>query len=402
MSNPDCQAIFRIPLVRLKVLHAIDVFLSLTENWIYPQVTRVPDVESAIICRYRINADKFPFPNARLFASHRRRGTASWVIRAAKWIGARSGASGLWAGLCAAKWQPQLLHAHFGSRGWEILPLKRKARIPLVTSFYGYDAWFLPEQGVLWRERYAQLFEEGDLFLVEGPAMKDRLANLGCPAVKILVHRIGVDLAYLSFRPRKFQPPLKVLMVGSLVEKKGFRYGLEACLRVRACGGDLDITIVGDSPPGRPDDAWIKAELQGIASRPELAGRVTFKGYLGLGETLRELEKHDILLAPSQHSREGDAEGGSPVVLTQAMALGLICIGTRHCDIPSIVRAEETGYLCEEKDSLGIANALTRIATAPDEAMRFASNGRRLVEVNFNLDVQMKKQAAIYTCRICR
>src|SRR5690606_24335579 len=94
----------------------------------------------------------------------------------------------------ARLWPAMLLHAHFGTRAWQNLVFQRRLKIPLVTSFYGYDAWMVPERELVWRERYRELFSAGALFLVEGPAMRERLCALGCPEEKIRVHRLGVDL----------------------------------------------------------------------------------------------------------------------------------------------------------------------------------------------------------------
>ena len=57
------------------------------------------------------------------------------------------------------------------------------------------------------------------------------------------------------------------------------------------------------------------------------------------------ISRHNVLICPSKHAPDGDAEGGLPFVITEAMALGLLCIGSRHCDIPEAVIDQVTGYL---------------------------------------------------------
>ena len=47
-------------------------------------------------------------------------------------------------------------------------PITRRAGLPLVTSLYGVDAAVLPYLPQ-WRDAYARLFRDGDLFLAEGP-----------------------------------------------------------------------------------------------------------------------------------------------------------------------------------------------------------------------------------------
>ena len=44
----------------MRVLHSVDNFLMVSENWIYPQVVGVPGVESCVVCSNRANVDTFP------------------------------------------------------------------------------------------------------------------------------------------------------------------------------------------------------------------------------------------------------------------------------------------------------------------------------------------------------
>ncbi|MDP9159526.1 MAG: glycosyltransferase [Acidobacteriota bacterium] len=296
-------------------------------------------------------------------------------------------------------WRPQILHAHFGTRGSECLTLKKMLRIPLLTSFYGYDAWRLPEIDRAWRKKYEKLFAAGDAFLVEGPAMRERLVQLGCPVQKILIHRIGVDLSTIPMHPythKRASSPIRVVMVGRFVEKKGFTDGLRACLQARLRGADIKITIVGSGVTGDHASCVIENELLTLAAEPRLSGRVEFTGFVPLDKATQIIDSHDVFLCPSRHAKDGDAEGGSPVVLTEAMALGLICVGTRHCDIPEVIIDGETGYLCSEGDVSGMANVLCHLATDFADAAEMGANGRKHIETHFSLKAQLPKLNQIY------
>ncbi len=382
---------------KLRVLHSSDAFVNLTENWIFPQVVEVPGTQSAVLCDERLNANAFPFPRRKLFVS---RPPWHWNFGVSRFLGEialrvyRPRAASEWR---ARNWRPNLIHAHFGTRGWQSIPLKKRLQVPLIVSFYGYDAWLLPQQNTLWRDRYVELFYEAEQFLVEGPAMKARLVDLGCPESKVRIHRLGVDVAALPFRPRKFKSPVRVIMIGSFVEKKGFPDGLKACLKARQLGIDLAVTIIGDAPPGRPAGLVIKRTLLELSKHPALSGRVKFCGYIPLHSTIGELKRHDVLLCPSKHSAEGDGEGGSPVVLTQAMALGLLPVATKHCDIPELVIDGETGLLCAEADIQGIARALRYLADSPEVFVPMTLRSRALIERNFDLQMQLREQVRIYT-----
>jgi colanic acid/amylovoran biosynthesis glycosyltransferase len=272
--------------------------------------------------------------------------------------------------------------------------LKEQLKIPIVTSFYGYDAWTVDLR--VWRRRYDELFAGGDAFLVEGPAMRRRLEELGCSPDVVHVQRIGVDLTALPYQRRHFGDGLNVVMVGRFVEKKGLGDGLRACAMAISGGARIAVTVVGDPAP---DDAagWkIKSELQSLAKSPELSGRVRFTGFLSVKQTRETLAAHNLFLCPSRRAANGDAEGGSPVVLTEAMAMGLLCIGTSHCDIPEVILEGKTGFVCKERDCTAMADILCNLSSNQDRIVGLTESGRRHVEEHFSLDVQLTKLAGIY------
>jgi colanic acid/amylovoran biosynthesis glycosyltransferase len=381
----------------IRVLHTLDYFVSFTENWIYPQVTQVPSVEGSVICLVVENPELYPIDKRRLTVYPPPWNSAFGLPRLFDAFARRMGRGALVPALKVRQWRPLILHAHFGMRGWGSIGLKKRLGIPLVTSFYGYDAWLLPDSEPIWRERYKELFTIGDVFLVEGPAMQARLMELGCPADKVRVHRIGVDLSQLPFKTRDFSGDLRIAMVGRFVEKKGLPDGLRACARACSLGGNLSVTIVGDPLDNDVAGQRVKEELLALASSPELSGRVRLTGFLSLQETRSLLATQDVLLCPSRQAANGDAEGGSPVVLTEAMALGLLCIGTRHCDIPEVIKDAVTGYLCHEGDVAAMVDILCSLGSDPGKLKKLTYAGRKHIEENFSQQNQLNKVRTIYS-----
>jgi colanic acid/amylovoran biosynthesis glycosyltransferase len=178
-------------------------------------------------------------------------------------------------------------------------------------------------------------------------------------------------------------------MVGRFVEKKGMADGLLACANAVAAGVDLTVTVIGDARGSAESDQEIKNELQSIAQQPELSARVRFTGLLSKHETIEVLSTHDLFLCPSKHAKCGDAEGGLPVVLLEAMALGLVCVGSRHCDIPEAILGEITGFLFDEGDVSGLSRILCDLQSKPERMNAIASAGRRHIEKTFNLHGQL-------------
>jgi colanic acid/amylovoran biosynthesis glycosyltransferase len=381
---------------QIRVLHSLGVFLRTTENWIYPQITLVPGVTSAVLCHQILNPVAFPLEGQPLWKREifARNPAQPRVFRAVKrMMNLPANAAAL---SHARIWKPTIVHAHFGTVGWQSLRLKRVLAAPLVTTFYGYDGWQLPTTNPEWEPRFARLFTRGDFFLVEGPAFRQRLVDLGCPLEKIRIRRLGVDLGRLTYQSRKFTGTLKIAMVGRFVEKKGLVDGLTACAKATASGVNLSVTIIGDTLPGDPVGQGIKQELAAIIESFRMTNHVNFKGTMSHEETVQLLAAHDILLCPSKHSTNGDAEGGLPFVLTEAMALGLLCVGSNHCDIPEAIIHGITGFLFDEGNVDQLSAWLQRISCDPECAPSITAAARKHVEENFDQSRQLLVLAQIY------
>ena len=391
----------------IRVLHIIPEYLPVTQNWIHPQVTLVPGVSSAVLCTKTVAAAEFPLNGTPLW--RRELNVPDLLVRGPKPfravrrlvnIGARAVAS-----RHARLWKPEIIHAHFGTTGWEHLSFTKALAAPLITSFYGIDAWQLPTTNREWRLRFAQLFACGDLFLVEGPAFRQRLVELGCAAEKVRMQRLGIDVGRLEYRDRNFAGPLKIVMVGRFAEKKGLVDGLTACAKASASGVDLNVTIIGDAWPEEVDPVGQrnKREMLKIAQSPEMSNRVYFMGMLPYEETLRIMATQDVFLCPSRHASNGDAEGGFPVVLIEAMALGLLCLGSRHCDIPEAIIDGITGFLFDEGNVEQLERLIEGISCSPESALPIVTAARKHVEKNFNQSCLLPSLGDIYreiaTCR---
>src|SRR3954470_22093867 len=143
-------------------------YLPATENWIHTLVSAMPDVSSLVLNRGgRENADQFPSRQVSLCDL-----AAEACALEAESLD-RSGISPTFLA-AAQEFGCQVLHAHFGTEGALGLPLARALGVPLVTSFYGFDASSLPHDKA-WKQPLTDLFAGGTLFCAEGPVLAARL-----------------------------------------------------------------------------------------------------------------------------------------------------------------------------------------------------------------------------------
>ena len=299
-----------------------------------------------------------------------------------------------------SKWmeedRPDLVHAHFGQCGYEIAQSARRLRIPIITSFYGHDAYRLPRKYTWWQYRYKKLFRKGTAFLAEGPAMRKKLISLGCPPGKIVVHHIGVDVSGRPYVKRKPGDDLRLLVCGRFVEKKGIPIAIKVLnILKHHIKTRVTMTIVGDSDAAgtmTPE----KKKIMAAINKYDLGDSVNLTGFISHEETMKLAYDHHLFLAPSITARDGDAEGGFPVILTEVMATGMPVVAFNHCDIPEAVHNGANGFLVKEGDAETMAERVRYLARKQNLIHEFGVHGRQHVEKQFNASRQKEKLAHLY------
>jgi len=375
----------------LKVVHCSNRFGTLTENWMYNQVTGLDGILTKFYAVARENQHSFPFDNLRCLREDLSY-FSLFFNRAWNKLFRRYPQFLLWLWRDA----PNLIHAHFGQAGYYILPQAKWLGIPLITSFYGADAYKLPSEDASWRGRYQRLFREGRLFLAEGPAMRKKLIELGCPSEKVIVHHIGVKLEKYEFRVRQPDDQIRIMVCGRFIEKKGIPYAIEAFKRVVSdTKTDVRLTIVGDSNSNGTLTVEKRKILNAI-SEYKVGNAVTFTGFVPHSELLKIAYHHHILLAPSVHGSNGNAEGGFPVILTEALATGMPVVAFNHCDIPEIIQNGKSGFLVPERDVAALAEKLIYLIEHPEIWPNMGRAGRAHVEVNYDINKLNDRLVEIY------
>ena len=385
-TDDEVTSVGRFPVVA----HSVFSWLPLTMTWVYHQIRYAPVTRAVVLADTLENEASFAWDP--VF-------TASWRERQAWRVANRMGRRFTPTSFheAVAEQGVEVLHSHFGHRGWYDLPLARKHDLPHVVTYYGYDLTLLPTRQQMWRERYRELFRSADLFLCEGPHMADTLEALGCPEERVAVQRLGVDLDRFRYEPR--QPPgdgvVRILIAGAFRQKKGIPLALEAVANLRDSHKDLKVTVVGDAG-GQLREQAEKAAILDVVERRHLEQIVRFLGFQPYERLLEEAYRHHVFLSPSLTADDGDAEGGAPVSIIEMAATGMPIVSTRHCDIPQVVVEGTTGSLAAEGDVDDLTERLRTVVWDPDSWRRMGEAGRRHIERSYDVRILTRQLADRY------
>ncbi|HEY5944490.1 MAG TPA: glycosyltransferase [Kofleriaceae bacterium] len=284
----------------------------------------------------------------------------------------------------------KLIHAHLGQTGPFAMAGAARAGVPFVVSYYGHDVMLYRtrERFAAWAWWYGltrkRVFARAAKILVLSDQMKRALEQQGCPADKLEIVRLGVDLSRFDVTRTPSTGPLRVLMIGREVDKKGFDDGLRACKALRDRGVDCTVTLLGTGGPLGPSLRALGDELGLAVDWPDPASPVA-----------DAMANADVLLVPSRVAANGDEEG-TPTVIVEGGAARLPVVSTRHAGIPEQVEEGVTGLLAAERDVAGLADALAKLAGDPARRLAMGEAARQKMQREYSLPAHRSRLEQIY------
>jgi colanic acid/amylovoran biosynthesis glycosyltransferase len=274
--------------------------------------------------------------------------------------------------------------AEYGTAGVLVMEACRRAKIPLIVHFHGFDA---SVKGVLekHRDNYRALFEICTAIVVPSRAMKDQLISLGAPSAKIACNSYGVDCSLFKPAAVEHSPPV-FLAVGRLVDKKGPHLTILAFAQLAKNVPEARLRMIGEGP--------LLGPCQDLAHALGIQESVTFLGAQSHDRVREEMQQARAFIQHSVQALNGDSEG-TPVSIMEAGASGLPVVSTRHAGIPDIVVEQETGFLVEERDVGGMANHMQLLADDPRLASKIGRAARQHIESGFAIEQSISRLSSI-------
>lgn len=284
-----------------------------------------------------------------------------------------------------------IIHCHFAEHSRDALLIKTisSPQAKIVTTFHGYDVNVTTSSCN--PEAYREIFTKGDIFTANTSFTAKKASLLGCPAKKIKVLPVGLDISKYAFLPRSLQPgqTIRILTVGRLVEKKGIDYSLRAVAKAQQQMPDLNLeySIIGEGEQ--------KGHLEILAEELNISNKVKFLGGMTQEEVKAVYDESHIFVLSSITASNGDMEGQA-LVLQEAQCVGLPVISTLHNGIPDGVLDGKSGFLVPEKDVDSLAEKLVFLALNPSLWAEMGQAGHQFVRNRYNIKSLNNQLIEIY------
>jgi glycosyltransferase involved in cell wall biosynthesis len=267
----------------------------------------------------------------------------------------------------------QVILAEFGTVGARLLDVSKQTGIPLITIFYGYDAWHrdvLSENEV----GYEQLFKQASAVIGVSRDICNQLAVLGCVPEKIIHLPCYVNLELFKPVQRDFSRKI-LLAVGRFCITKAPDLTILAFSEVLRSHPDAELRMVGAD-----DGNGIMESCRSLVKALGIQENVKFLGSMSSENVAAEMRNASVFVQHSITAPETGDKEGTPVAIMEAMACGLPIVSTRHAGIQEVVQDGISGILVNEFDYLRMAKEITELLGHPErleEISYAASNGIR-------------------------
>ena len=207
--------------------------------------------------------------------------------------------------------------------------------------------------------------------------LRQRLVSSGLIADAAVVIHNGVDFQYFSPGERKLPAfdSLHCLIAGRVVPDKGIH------TTIQALGESTDqiphnkirLTILGSG------SAAYGAQLQNLVRAQQLQAQVEFHSPLPRNQMPQVMTNYNVLLLASEYAE--------PLArsMQEAMAIGLLVIGTTTGGSGELLVHEKTGLAFEAGNPTSLSQQLQRALREPVLAARLASAGQAVVKTEFNI-----------------
>jgi colanic acid/amylovoran biosynthesis glycosyltransferase len=293
----------------------------------------------------------------------------------------------------------RLIHAHFAPDAALVLPIAKKLKIPLFVTCHGSDITVtdiaLIKSMKLSAYRYLlarrHLIRYTSLFMTCSDFLREKMISKGYPAEKVVRHYLGIDTTRFIPALQNSNSPQSApffLSIARHTDVKGLDILLRAFALVLIDYPDLRLVQIGGGA--------LTGTLKALALELGVDKNVDFLGPQSSEQVLPYLQACLAVVLSSRKSASG-AEEAFGLVLAEAAACEVPCIGTRVGGIPEAVIDGETGFLTEPENVQDLAEKMKLLFANPELRKRMGKRGREMACDIFDIKKQTKKLEKLYS-----
>jgi L-malate glycosyltransferase len=268
------------------------------------------------------------------------------------------------------KIKPDLLNAHYVNIAGYLGAIC--GFHPLIITTWGSDVLIVPKHNKILGLITRWALKRADIVICVSSFMKDVIINMGIQPDKIVITPIGVDT-------QRFQPEvrsetikqsdlsgncIRIICTRNLAAVYDVETLIKAIPFVIEKFSQLQFIILGDGV--------LKKELQNLANRLGISGKVSFIGQVSHDDLIHYLNSSDIYVSTS-------LSDGTSISLLEAMSCGLPCIVSNIPANKPWIKEGENGLLFKPGNDKELAEKIVCILDNKELRVKMGLAARALV-----------------------
>lgn len=279
--------------------------------------------------------------------------------------------------------QCQHLHIHFAHVPTQIgMYASSLSKIPFTFTSHANDLF---ERGLLLKEKV----NRSKAAITISEYNRKFMVSQGLDPRKIKLVRCGIDTKkyeFIDHQKHTNKQPV-IISLGRLVEKKGMDTLILSLKNLAEGRKDFSGEIAGDG--------LLINELKSLVSQHNLTSKINFKGAIAHDDVFSWMRQADIFVLACKEDRNGDQDG-IPVVLMEAMAVGIPVVSTEISGIPELIQDGVSGFLAKPNDPESLTEAIERVLNGSKPIAQITKAARQRIVDEFDQDKNIDRLLDIF------
>lgn len=239
--------------------------------------------------------------------------------------------------------------------------------------------------------------ENSSAILSDSPQYLKELQKTGATIKERYIIPYPVDTSKINIKRRDLislrrellikSDTVVILAVGRLVQKKGFKYLIQATHLVLKRQKNVLLIIVGDGD--------LRDQLKSLAKKLKILEYVKFVGNVGRNKIFCYYNLADIFIMPSIVDSQGNIDD-RPVALLEAIACGKPVIATNFPGNALSIKDQISGLLISQKNVNAMSNAIIQLIESDELRKSMSMQAKKIAREQFDMVQVGKKYTAIF------
>lgn len=229
-------------------------------------------------------------------------------------------------------------------------------------------------------------YQRAKLLLVESEASRCGLLEFYGEQGILVPHPLRSEFLSedLSFRQELLKAPIKIVYVGSLIERKGAIDAVEAFAMISR--QDTKLVMIGEGEA--------KSRIETMILQQGLKDRIVLEGTLPADKIVDEFKDAQFFILPSY----GDT---GPTALKEALSCGLYPICYDNSGPQDLISHYECGSLVKTADVDGLVVAMDKCINKVEDCVQKGIRAARMVRGELSRSTVWERLLSIYKANIC-